>query len=132
MSEMGFKNKMNHQKYYYSFAVSGGAVGTLSLSALVSRSLPLNSVIASMIIKPTADFTSGGAATVSVGNTASATAYMAATAVASLTDNALPTVTGVPNSIGAANEQDVTMSIAVAALTAGSLEIDVEFYPEGT
>lgn len=123
------KNQVNYQQYVYDFAVDGGAVSTISLSGKAGvLSLPLKAVIKSLTIHVVTACTSGGSATVSLGNTASATAYMAATAVASLTLDSIQTTAGVPNVINAANEQDMTLSIAVAALTAGKIEVHVEYY----
>lgn len=122
---MGIANKLNHQEYVYDFAVQGGAIGSLNL---VGNKLPVGAVVQSASIVVETAFTSGGSATVSLGDLASATKYMAATAVASLTDQSLQTVTGVPNQVSVANEAQVTLAIAVAALTAGKLRVSLEYY----
>lgn len=122
------KNKLHYQEYEYDFSVDGGSVGSITLSSKAGKAgLPLNAVITDIAILCTASFTSGGAATVSVGNSSSATAYSAATAIAGMTSGALVTSTGVPNVVGAANEQDVKVAIAVAALTAGSLKVMIQY-----
>lgn len=126
---MGFRNALNYSKYTYDFSVDGGAVSAIDLSAKAgAEPLPLGAVIQDIAILVKTTCTSGGAATVSVGNSASATAYSAATAVASLTAGALVTAAGVPNVINAANEQDLKVDIAVAALTAGKIEVHVAYY----
>jgi hypothetical protein len=126
---MGIRNSLNYAKYTYDFSVDGGAVSAIDLSAKAgAESLPLGAVINDIAILVKTTCTSGGSATVSVGNSASATAYSAATAVASLTAGALVTATGFPNAVGAANEQDIKVDIAVAALTAGKIEVHVAYY----
>lgn len=122
---MGVKNKLNYQEYVYDFAVSGGAVSTISLSG---NKLPLGAVVMSVQAVVETAFTSGGSATLSIGDSASATKYSAAVAVASLVDKFLITTAGVPNQIGAANETQVVVDIAVAAMTAGKLRVGFNYY----
>lgn len=133
MADGGWKNEVSYKKFVYDFAVDGGAVGAISLSSKTGSAftLPLNALVKSVLAKVVTTCTSGGAATVAIGNTATPDAYMAATAVASLVANYVGTEQGTPNSVGAANEQDLTLTIATAALTAGKIEVHVEYYNEG-
>ena len=122
---MGIKNKLNHQEYVYDFAVQGGAVGAINM---VGNLLPVGAVVTSCQAVVEDAFTSAGSATLSIGDGASATKYSAAVAVASLVDKFLITAAGVPNQVSAASESQITVNIAVAAMTAGKLRIAIDYY----
>lgn len=122
---MGIANKLNHQEYVYDFAVDGGAVSTINAKG---NMLPLGAVVTSVQAVVETAFTSGGSATLSIGDTSSVTKYAAATAVGSLVDKFLVTAAGVPNQVGAANEQQIVFAIATAAMTAGKLRVAFEYY----
>lgn len=122
---MGIKNKMNYQEYVYDFSVDGGAVSNISARGNL---LPLGAVVMSVQAVVETAFTSGGSATLSIGDSSSATKYAAATAVASLVDKFLLTAAGVPNQVGAANEQQIVFGIATAAMTAGKLRVGFTYY----
>jgi hypothetical protein len=121
---MGIKNKLNHQEYVYDFSVLGGAVASYNMSGNL---LPLGAVVLKCQAVVETAFTSGGAATLSIGDSASATKYAAATAVASLVDGFLLTEAGVPNTVSASNERQVVVAIAAAAMTAGKLRIMIDY-----
>lgn len=125
---------LNVIKGVYSFAVQGGAVGnilfpddqgnaiTLPFGALVKRSYTfVNTAV-----------TSGGAATVAISTGQTAADLLAATAKTSFTLNAL--VDGIPTGtmatavlITTAAGVNPYITVAVAALTAGILEIFIEY-----
>lgn len=116
----------------YSFAVDGGVVG--AITPATNFTLPVNAVITNVAINSTTALTSGGSATIAVGFTAGAAAnsLKAATAVASYSANAFVQGVPVPQTastwlkLTAAGQASIT--VAVAALTAGVLEIDVWYY----
>lgn len=125
---MSYKGKVNYVEYEYDFSVDGGAVSSITLSTKADKDpMPLGAIVTNVVIYVVEACTSGGSATVSVGDLASATKYSAATAVGSLTTGALVTATGVPNAIGGSTEQDVIVAIAVAALTAGKIKIMMQY-----
>ena len=109
-------------KITYDFAVDGGSVASLTLFTPKQ-----DMVIHKAIMKVKTACTSGGSATVSVGAVGSVAAYVAATAVASLTANAI--ITGVatrgPSGIRAVADTAVVLDIATAALTAGKIEVEL-------
>lgn len=114
----------------YNFAVDGGAIATITPA--VNSTIPANAIIIGGILNPTTALTSGGSATIAVGTAAgsSTSALKAATAVASYTIDALmPTVpvftAGSSVKLSAAGA--ITITVAVATLTAGVMEIMV-FY----
>jgi hypothetical protein len=130
-----FSNEEHLQEYVYDFAVSGGAVGAISLSALAGKSIPAGALVTAVYAKVVTAFTSGGAATVSWGPTADPDGYSgAAKAMAAMVDDAA--FSGQEDSgalldgvypVVAANSQDMLLTIAVAALTAGKMAIVVKY-----
>lgn len=122
---MGIANKLNYQEYVYDFAVDGGAVSAINARGNV---LPVGAVVTMVQAVVETAFTSGGSATLSIGDGASATKYSAATAVASLVDKFLVTAAGVPNQVTDATEGQVTFNIAAAAMTAGKLRVGFSYY----
>lgn len=111
----------------YSFAVDGGAVGLITLAQ--SDVIPKNAIIiGGGILDATTAFTSGGSATVAAGTSAgsSASSLLAATAVASMTGLlALVPTNAVPIRLSA--DGTITLTVAVAALTAGIADITVPY-----
>ncbi len=131
---MGFKNdNMLVQEYVYDFDVDGGAIGAIDLSAKASKEpLPVGAVAKRYTRKVLTAFTSGGSATVAVGNGDSATKYESAVAVASLTANALAEDNAALNAILDAADGQLIVTIATADLTAGKAVYMVEFHmPQG-
>lgn len=122
-------NQLGAVQGHYSFAVSGGAIGAISLlddDGQVLK-LPANAVIKNVIIDVITVPTSLGSATVSFG-AVSGVDLKAATAIASITGD----VQGIPNGavgnmIKLTSEKTITMTVAVAALTAGKLNVVIEY-----
>jgi len=120
------------EEYVYDFAVDGGAIGNIDLSAKAgSAPLPADAVVLRVNTIVHTTLASGGAATVSIGDLGSTARHLALTAF----DNAQFTVdapkalsTALPRYVSAtANDQKVSISIAVAPLTAGKMSVLVEF-----
>lgn len=117
-------------KMIYSFAADGGAIGAITPKS--TATLPANAIILGGIINVTTAVTSLGSATVAIGTTAgsAANSLLAATAKATLSLNALldpvPIYTAATAvKLTAAGSLNIT--VAVAALTAGVIEVEV-FY----
>jgi autotransporter adhesin len=119
----------------YSFANDGGAIATII--PLNNCTIPINSIVYNASIQATTAATSGGSATVAVGlnGIGSGTAVLlGATAVASVTGQLqsaiVPqTASGWKKMTSAGN---VTITVAVAALTAGIIEVYVFFLTSST
>lgn len=119
----GAPNQEQVYRVTYDFAKDGGATGALDL-ATASGDIVVTGIYA--YVDTTA--TSGGSATLSVGKTGGATYFVGATAVASLTANALfpaVLVEGTPNTatvpVRIASGDKITQTIGTAALTAGKV-----------
>jgi len=117
-------------KAYYDFSVDGGAIG--AITPVQSDTIPANAIVYFGLMNPTTALTSGGSATISVGTTAgsSGTSLKALTAVASYSIDAIMALVPVGTAatafkMSAAGQINIT--VAVAALTTGVLEIFV-FY----
>lgn len=101
----------------YNFAVDGGAVSTINLGTFFKP----NTKIQNYNIQVLTAFTSGGAATVSIGATGLATTtFFNGVAVATLALNYVATVTNTIIVVPSTGSQ-LTITIATAALTAGRL-----------
>lgn len=113
-----YSNEEEVVKVIYDFAKDGGAVGSLTL-ATASSDCMITGFAA--VVKTAC--TSGGSATVQVGDTGDDDRYLTATAVASLTANAVFGENGAfDQAVRLASGQVLAMKIAVAALTAGKIE----------
>ena len=119
----------------YDFAVDGGAVGAITLRAAPGDAqgavLPAGSVITGGYIEVDTPFTSGGAATVSVGSEAAAD-LQAAAAVSGAPWSTTGRKSVVPAGTGATSvkttaARSLTLTVATAALTAGKGRV-VVFY----
>ncbi len=144
---MPFKNEgVVVQEFVYDFATDGGAVSSITLSDNKYRSkLPEGAIVLNCVLKVLTAFTSGGSATLAVGNTADPDGYLAGIAVASLTLNSVFTAQQQAGALlwdntndanlaypvtSTANTQDVLVEIATAAMTAGKAGIAVMYlYP---
>lgn len=122
-------NQLGAVQGHYSFAVQGGAVGAITLKDDdgAALKLPANAIIKNVIIDVVTAPTSLGSATLAF-NAVSAGDLKAATAIASVTGR----VQGVPdgavaNMIKLSSEKTITMNVAVAALTAGKLNVVIEY-----
>jgi hypothetical protein len=119
------------EEYVYDFAKDGGAIGQIVLSSKAgSAALPVDACILRVHSVVHTALTSGGSATVSVGDVGSSARYLALTAF----DNAQFDVdvpkalsTGLPNHVATAAEGQFAISIAAAALTAGKISFFVEY-----
>lgn len=132
-SQMGtlLERTKNHVTAVYDFAVLGGAVSTLALKDLDGNTCTLQSgaIITNVIAHVVTACTSGGSATVSLGANTT-TDLMGATAVASLSLNAL--LAGVPvgtaaTAVRLTADRNISVAIAVAALTAGKVNYHIEY-----
>ena len=113
----------------YSFAVDGGAISTIT--PVTSDTIPANALVVGGVVNPTTAPVGAGAS-VAVGTSAgsSSSSIMAATAITSLTIDALIEVLGT-NSQAATNKPSfkmtaagqITVTISADALTAGVIEI---------
>ena len=130
------------QEYVYDFAKDGGAQGEIFLSSKAGYApIPNGAIIKDVTMKVVTAFTSGGSATLAVGNDDDADGYVGATAVASLTDNAVFNAAGAGSALlwddtndhmiplPVINEDDgeVSVTIATADMTAGKALILVEY-----
>jgi hypothetical protein len=122
------------RRFKYKFGTQGGAIGTVTLPGADGNAerLPPGAIVTSVVREVKVAAASGGSATVAVGTSASGAAFDAASAY---TDNDLDTVDTVvqltaalPRKVGASGE-DVTVTIATAALTAGEHDYIVEYIP---
>jgi hypothetical protein len=108
----------------YDFAVDGGAIGTITLRGSGHAPIPNGSIILSGVVEVLTTLTSGGSETTAF-TVESAGDILAATAVASMgagLKSVVPAGTGV-TAIKTTAERAVTMTIAVATLTAGKLRV---------
>jgi hypothetical protein len=115
-------------KAVLNFAVDGGAIG--AITPALSDTIPANAIMVGGTVNSTTAVTSAGSATVSIGTSAgsSATSILAATGKASFTLDALLNAVPVfatPVKMTAAGQ--ITFSVAVAALTAGIIEVFVYY-----
>lgn len=123
------KNKDLHQEYVFDFSNDGSAVATYNLKG---NKLPSGAKVYRVEAHVESAVTSGGAATVSIGDLAAVDTYMAATAKASLGAGVFPTMQSVvPKLIDSANEQQITASVGTAALTAGKIRVVFHFTMQG-
>ena len=128
MSLNALAPQKNVAYFEYDFDKHGGAVGAISVQG---NGLPAGAIITSGVIHVTAAVTSGGAATVSVG-LVSAADLRAATAVGSLTLNALLDVIpdgAATNMIRVASADNTAIfTVGTAALTAGRIVLAIEYF----
>ena len=114
--------------FEYDYARDGGAVGDI---ALRGDRLPNDAVIHHGIIHVNTALTSGGSATIA-NKILSAGDVQAATAVASFSANALlntvPVGTAATSIRTTSGGLGVTMTVAVAALTAGKFTLALEYF----
>lgn len=126
------------QKYTYDFSVDGGAVSQIILSNKANKDpLPIGAVVVNMLMHVQTAFTSGGSATLTVGNGDNPDGYFESIAVASLIANScwLPgSVAGAliwddtndniePLYIDDTTTGQVLVEIGTAAMTAGKAHV---------
>lgn len=112
----------------YDFSVDGGAVA--QITPKLSPVIPAGSIIFGASMHVTTACTSGGSATVSADLAAGAD-IVAATAVASLTDDAVIAGKIAPDAspITLLADQAIKVTVGTAALTAGQIEVAVIYAP---
>ncbi|RKY07151.1 MAG: hypothetical protein DRP56_06240 [Planctomycetota bacterium] len=128
MSLNALEPKKQVAYFTYDFDKHGGAVGAISVQG---DGIPAGAIITSGVVHVKTACTSGGSATVSIG-IATAADMLAATAVASLTANALLDVVpdGTATNMVRLTSADNTaiFTVATAALTAGKIVLAVEYF----
>lgn len=111
-------------KFTYDFAVQGGSTGAKTLTA-ANGQLPDNFCITTAYVECVTPATSSGAATIALGTTDTAEAFIAATAYTDnkfdTADNFAALTAAIPVKCDGAN--DVIATIADAALTAGKVVV---------
>lgn len=114
----------------YSFAVSGGAVSTISLP--MTDTIPSGAIVLGGVLEVTTAVTSGGAATVAV-NVETAGDIIAAAAVSGAPwsttgrKSVIPVFTGA-TSVKTTAARSITITVATAALTAGVFNVHLVYY----
>ncbi len=119
---------IQQQEYVYDFAVDGGATGFINLAD--NFALPVGSVIVDVYYYVETAMTSGGSATVAIGDADTAARYLAATAfdnAAYADEKVAKAAIGVPFKTDSANDGKFGITIATAALTAGKIRFFVNF-----
>ena len=122
--------EMRTLKVNYDFSRDAGAQGAIALKNIAgdSVSLPDNAVITEVYLEGITDLASGGSATVALGYTGAATAFLGATAK----DNAKWDV-GAIAALGSlplkmTQQVSILATIATADLTAGKFQIMIRYY----
>tara|TARA_R110000824_G_scaffold11232_3_gene48664 strand:+ start:3069 stop:3599 length:531 start_codon:yes stop_codon:yes gene_type:complete len=119
-------------KAVYDFAVLGGAASAINLNDAAGAPLliPDNAVITGVSIEGITDNTSGGAATIALGYTGQAVAFLAATAFNHATWDVNAVTSATPTvAVGKTTAPVfVIATIADAALTAGKWQLWIEYY----
>lgn len=113
----------------YKFSRDGGAVGSTNLKAVdgTDLKLPSGAVVCNAFVHVKTQATSGGSATIAFSTGEDAADLLAATAVASFTDEVV--LQGVPDFATVADyalmtaENTCTCTIGTAALTAGEINV---------
>lgn len=120
-----FKNDaIQVAEYEYDFAVDGGATGAFDLSAKANKAdLPVGCcVVGHQVIVQTA--LAGSGASAKIGSTNDDDKYLVN---GDIPGSGLATSSASAEYIATANEADVVMTVAGAALTAGKLKVLVSF-----
>jgi hypothetical protein len=123
-------NNVQVTEYVYDFSVSGGAIGFINLSTALKKDLPVGVIIHRVDYYMDTAFTSGGAATVAIGNLSAPAVYLAATAFnngAFALGNVASVSIGLPDYLALVNEGKIGITVAGAALTGGKLKLLVHF-----
>lgn len=140
---MSIRKKLHVQEYLYDFSVDGGAASTIDLSAKLNVDpLPQGAIVHDVTLKVITLVASGGAATLTVGNTTDPNGYMESIALGTLTDEAVLTVgeqAGVllwddTNDhmikflVNSTNDAVFSVTIGTADYTAGKILFYVAYY----
>lgn len=119
------KNEKQMAKFSYDFARDGGEIGDIPLKALISE-LEGDMVVTDIIVRAVTPLASAGSATVTFGDGTTADRFLA-NQFANL-DAAGDIVRDGTLAEILDEGAELNMSVGVAALTAGELEVYVEFY----
>lgn len=125
------KTDADHPKYLkfqYDFADLGGATGAITLTddADAAQTIPDNAVITRVTLDAITSATSGGSATIALGYTGAATAFLAATAYnnGEFTAGACTALTAAHKTTAAVS---VLATIGTTTITAGKFNVYVEY-----
>jgi hypothetical protein len=132
---VGIKGKKISHEVVYDFAKHAGAIGAIDLSDPSkfggNAPLPDGMIVQSLTWRTLTALTSGGAATVALGDAASAAVYLAATAFNDAKfglDAVAAGAIGMPRLVSSANIAKPQLTIAAATLTAGKIALVFEGY----
>jgi len=128
-SQAAISNKLHTHECDYDFAKDGGAIGSIDLCK--NQALPVGSRVLHVHYEVTQAFTSGGSATVALGDADTAARYLAATAFNNAAYAAGVTKVasiGIPLNVDSANKGKLSATIATAALTAGKMKVWATVY----
>jgi hypothetical protein len=121
-------NKKHCIKAVYDFAVLGGAIGSVSLVDQYGETvkIPLGAIVTQVLVDTVTPLTSGGLATVAL--TLNAAGDLMA---ADDFDDLVAIMPGIPvgsaaTAVKATAEREIVATIAVAALTAGKVDVYLE------
>ena len=124
---MSFKNEgVAVAEYEYNFAVDGGATGVKSLSSKANKALIPDGAVIKQVLIHVQTALVGSGASAKIGHTTSDLVYKANTAAAGYSIGSV-TSYATPFAADTANERNVIMTVAGAALTAGKLKVLVEY-----
>jgi hypothetical protein len=122
--EGGFTGERKRAGLVYDFSKDGGAysgntyvLGTMEGSVLIEK----------VFVRATTSVTSAGAATISVGHTDSATAFVSAEAKGDLEAGEVATIEATAVPMVLADGKQIVMTIGTADLTAGVLVVEVVY-----
>ena len=140
---MSIKGQMHVQEYVYDFDLDGGAQGAISLSAKSDAApLPICAIVNDVYAR-VLTAVAGTSSTLAWGNTTDPDGYSGtAIAEASLTADSMHNASGnagallwddtndhmIPFLVAAADDQDFSVTVGTADLTAGKVVFVVEYY----
>lgn len=130
LGDLMMYKKVQIMRAQYKFASLGGAVSTVTLLDLDGKAavLPSGAIVVNCLIDVVTAPTSGGAATVALGTGQAGNDLKAATAIASYTGLvACVPVGSAATSIKLTANRSPTATIAVAALTAGEINVLIHY-----
>lgn len=126
-------NARHRKEFVYDFAVLGGVQGAIQLKDNLGNAavLPVGSIVTDVLAVTETIVTSGGSATLALGNVTTADKYVAATAKTSFDAVGEVAVNDKPNAVSpqnlVANDLPVKITIGTADLTAGKVRFIVGF-----
>ena len=123
---MFLNDGMQVQQYLYDFSADGGAISTIDLSAKENYSvLPAGSIVLNCVLAVETTFTSGGSATLDVGNGDDPNGYLAGMAVADLSANSVFTAAQQAGALLWDNSNDAPLAIHVDDSADGQVTVDI-------